>query len=267
MKIVQLSNCKMDLNFSPCRDWPKELPAIVCDGFVIAGFEATEGVEISGSLVDLIAGIYGNLTLPELSRLWVCLKRVNCTEGFSALAEKTGLRFSDQLVSLMEAIAALHLNWQNLLSEKNLSPRELSPLLCKAPASIYNELFGILRDLQASRNHIAQALELVTELELMGEHRWRAFHLKLDPWIEWLKSLRHPITSELTERLQDRFALLSWPNSIQHSIKRDSDAATLQIQFKVQSDRQLQSAIEGLSRIQKQAAEKELWKPSQYQTH
>lgn len=260
MDLCPISQCSNDLNFTPRRPWPEVLPAVAWDKTLVAGFGRREGLALNltektaNHFIDLFQAVHPSLGLAELARLHRALK-TNFPEMFkewkAPLFQIYGYRYSDRLDQLLTALAETPMSFQNLVDDKSLSPRDLSPLLAVENLKDLEKLLNELPQMMASRSEIARILDLFVDLLLMG--RPLSDILPTSPngglYLRRLESWRRPRTEGEDESWRKSVHQWPWPAQVEAKWQRFGDTSGLEINIRTTSPDDFQKKLETLLTI------------------
>ena len=254
--MVNISHCTNELNFMPRRPWPSVLPAFCWNGRLICGFDRLSGqaVELDGQgsvLLDGLKAIYPELGLAEVARLAGHLRRVEpgwFSEFGELLFQHFGLRLSDRLEQTLAILSETPLEFQNLVDEKKLAPRDLAPLLSLPSRVAFEPFLLAMTSLQASRSELVRILELGIELHLL-DHPMNDL---LPPsnngslYLRRLEKWRRPQALGQDEALKDKVTEWPWPAHVQAEWQRFGDQAGLEVKIRTTSPEDFQKKLEKL---------------------
>ena len=190
MHNLSVAQCSKDLNFNPRRLWPEALPAIAWQNQLLSGFERTGGLAIDVSessrsgLIASIKACHPELGLSELARLALRLQSWRpdlYLELRSGLATEYGLRWNERLEDSLQMLATTPMVFQDWVDEKKISARDLAPLLALNSTQDFAAFLTAIPVAQLSRNLGARALELGSELFLMGRQISDLLPTETDP--------------------------------------------------------------------------------------
>lgn len=261
MKIVDLSQCKTDLDFRPLKAWPVALPILTYGTQVIAGFNraaAGSALELDVHLPvhEYLASIYPALSATELLNLFFCLQHSGISFDSQALFSSFGFRFRESYVQLSQQMSA-ELQHRPLLrqwmAEKSLGFFEIETLLPfpDDPKSI-TWLTTFLK-FAPGRSDGVKALEAYKELHLLGQALEIPADAKCFADIQNdLFQKRYPLRSEQIRNMQDKTKKISWPKSAQTKWNFDVDQPALEVRLKVQSANDIEKILASWSTISQQ---------------
>ncbi len=256
MKITHVAQCNKDLNFGPRVPWPETLPAFSWRGYLLNGFNRTDGhvIELDENelLEKIWPDIYPKLSLMELSRFYHCVLKTGLAMEWSTFFFAYGIRFSEDVQNLVERIIALPPTVQNWCVLKDVSARDLAPLKALADWSAVMPWWWKMLGYEPSRTDGVRALEWIVDLTLMN--------VDLDPllagatnladWTKRLRSARYPLASEKDQANERLVKELPWPKKLEAKYVRHGDKAGFEVKLFVRSTPDLQKQIEGLQAVE-----------------
>ena len=246
--LLPSSSCKRDLHFEPQGYWPRGLPAVAVNGWILAGFEQDlvfnheVPSDQSQSITDLFCSLYVELTFAEITRLWSKSKSLSWFP-FESIAQHYRVQISPQFFDLAQRLLVLPLPFQLWCGLRKVHAGDLLPLLALDHLSgvesglVYFEtlLKGIV-DKQASKSLGVQILELGVELILLGKS-WTDLSgsqfsvWDAETWCKHLKDLRNPKASQQDETTSLKILNLPWPGSSQVKWTRSGDQSGIEVKL------------------------------------
>jgi hypothetical protein len=264
MENRDILQCDKSLDFGPRAGWPERLPAYAWpEGgrfYLLCGFEKKSGgaFALEGDLSSILKDIYQTLSLPELARLQVaCDKHLKRHVDLSPLA---GYRLPADWPALAKKISQTPREFQDWLSDKNVSPRELAFLkLVEAPS--VTPLFDAILKNNSSKSQGLMNLERACELYGMGHALERILSRAADgeAWARDLFALRNPTTATRDADRETRLKQLPWPAHTQIRWVRQGDQSGIEVRFHIFSEKDLDRQIHGLD-VVRQSMTESPWK-------
>ena len=173
---------------------------------------------------------------------------------------------NDNLTSIFEILLNAPQGFQNWVNEKQIGPRELSPLraVIKDRSQIHqnlhflNELYSRLTKFQPSRSIGVQALEWAIEIYMMQEDPFQdlSFDQSFDQWHSWLKEKRFSRRYQTKEYLEKQLKTVSWPRGSKVSIFEAGDKMGLEVRLQAADASELTQKAQTLTQTAAQLAQK-----------
>lgn len=226
----------------------------------MAGFDRTDGMVLSldeksaNHFIDFFQAIYPTLGVGELARFLSLLKNYSAelfAEWKAPLLKVYGYRDSDRLDGVLKVLAETPLAFQQLVDDKSLAPRELSPLLAVQDITKIELFLSELPNLTASRSELARVLDLFVDLflmdrplnDLMPTSSNGSLYLRL------LESWRRPKAEGQDEAWRKSVHEWPWPAQVEAKWQRFGDQSGLEIQIRTTSPDDFQKKLERLLTI------------------
>jgi hypothetical protein len=248
-----ISQCDRSLNFSPRAPWPKHQPALAVNKLVIGGFEQQRAlnhqIDPSDSplWIDLLCSAHRDLSFSEVSKL-IHLAHRHPAIPLEQCLIKWGWLPNDQFYAIAHQLERTPQEFQNWCADKRMGPMDLAPLL-SIPAEALPLICQTILEARLSKAHGTQALELLTELHLLGRSIPSSSQSS-EAWIAELKNLRHPETSRRDEVQKQKWAELPWPSLSQPRWIRRGDRSGIELKLFISHPHDLKKCLQSLSRIQ-----------------
>lgn len=256
------------LNFRPVTPWPAALPAISLNNLMIAGFDRTSGPALvrldpsNQALSELLRACYPKLLLAEGARLIHQLNSLNFS--IDSIWNLMGLKPSADHLRIFKLIIVLPVKVQNWIDERQLSPRDLSILLCFDSLEPLAPTLNLLAQRNLSRNLGAQILELSGELALMDQALPAPYSFERDPdgraWLAELEKQRRPRSSARDESRREELQSLPWPQQLKGQWRRQGDQSRLEVSLSAGSLQEWNRRLEDLSKMTPLLGQASLWK-------
>jgi len=264
MRIIDLSQCKTDLDFKPIRSWPALLPIFAYKGQKLVGFEGQEDSPAQAghrialeypeaiSFADVLVTLYEKLSGAELLHLCALIQKLWPDQGLEQkVLQAFGFRVRDSLAKLLDWYTKLPTSYQTWLKSKDLGFNELEALrlipIDSGPGRFVDHLLGW----QPSRSDGFRALEMYGDLRGFGESPESLEALLHEPTLEAtlnkLFSLRYPERHKRMQSMQKKSKQLPWPRNTQTRWDFQSDRPSLEVRLKVHSATELERASQQLS--------------------
>lgn len=269
MDLLDITQCKKDLDFKPLHKKTDSLPSIAWNTYLITGFDRTHGtvLNIKTPLPQLLKDCYPNLSFAEISRF---LERLESIEPlyFELKADILAayhLKDHPELDELIHIVLSLGFQHQNWLAEKQMTPRELYPLrllLRQKPteaAEFIAKCCDLMRQKKATKAQAVKILELATDLFLMGQDPINEVARTAEIWLRFLEHKRYPQTRSFDVTQEEKVKRLPWPSHVQAKWIREGDHAGIEVKFNIHNSTELNKMIEGLESLSSQLNE-DLWK-------
>ncbi len=269
MDLLDIAQCKADLDFKPCQSSKDSLPSIAWNKYLITGFERTSGtvINLSAPLPNLLKDCHPSLTLPEIARFLEKLKTLKDDYWIvdeDEVLRKYSLINHPELHEIFSLIQLLPLELQNWISEKNMSPKELYPLrsiLKRSPVTAIGfmfDLFNAFKVRKASRVQAARTVELSIEPFLAGQNIWPKTGISQDTWIHGLEKMRQPQNTTDDARSQ-AVQSLSWPSNVQARWVGEGEMSGVEVKFSVHNAAEFEKFVKDLELMSPQLKDK-VWK-------
>ncbi|MFN3455145.1 MAG: hypothetical protein ACK41T_09325 [Pseudobdellovibrio sp.] len=112
---------------------------------------------------------------------------------------------------------------------------------------------SLISEHRLSYSESLKYLEMINDLILMGhdEALFEQSH-DLNLWINHLKRLRYPATTERDDLLKEKFEKLPWPYGSKTKFERRGDRAGVELKMFITSEADLIKAIASLERVKEQ---------------
>jgi hypothetical protein len=249
------------LDFEPLRPWPRALPTISYDGYLLTDFRplSTEPAkplfEVHSTEVsfgDAFVSCYPVLSLPELARLYKGLEPSPFFGSFAAIAERCcGLKSNETLISVLEKLVQTPRPFQAWVSQRGLAPRDLAILNSLGLMDLLalaEDIFLTIARLELTRSQGAQALEKALELFLLKTPLSEILEpaVSADAWLKALEKARKPQAWKRQGQAQAKMETLPWPAYIQARWLRQGDEGQVEVKFQFSSNSDFKRKIEGL---------------------
>lgn len=260
MVITSITQRDIGLDFQPRKGWPEAFPAFAWRGQLLTGFTRTESVVIDlfelrqGTLIECLLSCYPELGLAELARLSTNLHSV-WPETFLDIREGLyrayGLKWSERLEDTFKVLSQLPLKFQEWVDVKKLGARDLSPLLALDDAKTFTPFLQALADLEISRHEGVKALELGTELFLMGRPLNDILPTQKNGtvYLRQLEKWRKPNALQGDEQWQEEVTKWPWPAHVQAQWQRFGDQSGLEIKIRTTSPEDFHKKLKQMSSI------------------
>lgn len=255
-----LGDCNKSYDFKPLKEWPLKLPLFSWDSELLCGFNVKSTSKNQNvinlktghtQLADLIAFIYPQLTLSELARLYSKLHTLFVIEDWDYFFSLYKLRFCDNLTSLLELLVQTPLSFQLWVSQKQVQTREINSLKCVSNIYDLTAFFHMFSELNPTRSQGIQILELFIELFEMKYPKNDLLELmKGSPDLVQtkLQELRHPISTEKKNNLENRLKHVFKVNGVDAHSKRFGDKSGVEIKFFSESNKDFQIRLSSLNK-------------------
>jgi hypothetical protein len=256
----QIAQCDKKFDFQPSSTWPKALPVYCWKGIQLNAWSrqdefAIDLFELNGSnFHDSVYAAYPTAGLAELARMHSVLQ-----EYFLALLIDTAeplfslysLRWCERLQMTLKALVQTDRAFQDWVDQKRVGTRELSPLLAVPNIKAFDPILVHLIKLNGTKTQVLQALELMTELNLMGHDLSDVAPTEnnLSSYIERLEKWRRPLTSKSDEGWREQVSRWPWPAQVQGQWLRFGDQAGLEIKMRTTSPQDFHKKLERLLSI------------------
>ncbi len=261
MQIATIAQCAKDLDFQPRTQWPQALPAIAWKGQLLTAFEreaTAPAIDVNDlqrtDLIESMKACYPAMGLGELARFIFKLERVwpdlfiELREGLNKAYD---YRWSDRLSETMQALRRTPFSFQAWVDDKHVSPRDLSPLLALPELKAFLPFLEAMSTLPLTRSEGVRALELGTELFLMGrsltdilptQNNAAAYLRQLEKW-------RRPETTMMDDQWRTDVERWPWPSQVQGQWKRFGDQSGLEVNIRTTSPEDFNKKLERLLSI------------------
>jgi len=259
-KLINLANCKRNLDFNPESPWPELLPLYCYEDELLCGFNRTtidpetKVISLEGqSLPILIKTIHPNLSFPEVARLVEKLslsldKTKDCTNEVWNLY---GYHARENLIILAQKITQLPRDIQRWLSQKKFSPQDLAPLRALNDLKIMNDFWDELLISNPSKSEGVKWIELLVELLLM-DFKFEQIHpngikmnsvsgensttscsqsLSTSLWLSHLQALRYPLSTNQDLLAETKVRSLHWPAKSEARWSRRGDRSGIELKL------------------------------------
>jgi hypothetical protein len=267
-QLRQISQCTTALDFLPQASWPESLPAVAINGYLIAGFKQslvfdhTLDWEDQEAVSGLFRSLYFELSTCEFARLWKASRHVP-QFSLPSIFAKFQIRWNSNTEKLCEIISKLPLEFQNYCSEKKWSFGDFQPLAA-SQGLILSPFFLRIVEMNMSRSQSVLALELVVDLLLMGKSPVEILPQDQlnsgESWIETLRLLRYPQTSQKDDWASRQVEQLPWPGTAQAKWTRQGDRAGIELKLFVSNPTDFKKYLQSLSVVQEALEKEGPWK-------
>lgn len=251
-----------DLDFAPRSPTPAIFPLFVWNNWALNHFSAPMTPSLirqdvsAQPLESALQQIYPQLNFAELSRLYRRLKLAELSFSPETLFSFYNFRFDSRLEKILDVFEKLPLEFQNWCGDREVSPRDISPLTALPDPQVLNDFFTLVHESASfSRSQMAQALELLVELSLM-KNSWSVLTPAdvtkpnwPDFWLLTLKSLRFPVTTEKDQEQKDQWNTLPWSKDFSTKWTRSGDKSGLEVKFTLTSKSDLEKKLSALQRV------------------
>lgn len=261
------TQCNKRLDFRPVTPWPTGLPGVAFDGWVVSGFDRDLFLNYAWDRQDplaftgLFSSVHPYLSFAELARLIPMI--IDCREiDIENLISYYGYKDKIQFSLVGEKLTQLPPEFQDWAARRRLSPKEFAPLLSTEITADLRLAFAEIVRRDLTRQEGTRAIELVTELLLMGHREPVAQSLKADRWLDTLQHLRHPQATKQDESAQTWVLDQSWPRHSQIRWVRQGDQSGLEVKMIIRNPQDLEKSKDSLDRIEKifEQAPDHLWR-------
>lgn len=250
-------HCEESLNWSLSTKWPETLPALHWQGLRIAGapdkmaFEACHEEADSPTLAALLFDVFPELSLYNLSELRSELLRLGLFEAtWPELIEKYHFHNPIRLEKLLDLLSQTSKAFCKWTEEKKLGPRDLGILWAIPDILPHQWIFDKIAKDNPSKSIGVQCIEYAVELSLMGVNpEEMQSHTPSHQWVNQLKKLRYPMSTEKDLDQSEKASLLPWPKESRVSWERKGDRTGIQLQLQFKNQEELSNTIRHLTRV------------------
>lgn len=248
------------MNFMPREEWSPLLPAIAWRGHLIAGFNHSGfAIDQSGhEIADLFRELYPSVSLVELARIyrnWTLLvanQNKAWIRFWPKLQKHYGFKDSENFRSFLIMLLQTPLKFQEWISQKNPSYKELSILTQLEDISSFKTFLVKFEELKLSRSEGCSALELAIEVHLIQNLDIR--HLLPQEtenkilWLQRLRKLRFPNTDQLDRHKKNEIEKLSLPQFVRAKWTRIGDESGVELKFLAKNSKDLENKLNAVKR-------------------
>lgn len=239
-----------DLDFKPRQPSPEFCPPFVWQGWALNHFQGTTATPIEvQDFETTFHYLYRQLSLPEAARLVTAAEQKSIAIDWPRLFKLYQMGWNDRFYQLLKALLTTPPRFQDWVTEKQASAKDLMPLLSIKSAEQRNDLLLVFMTLPMTRSEGVNALELLVELVLL-DTLLTQLQPQLDEtvkmWTERLHRMRFPRTQAAESSCQKELMDLPWSKSYQTRWVRQGDRSGLEIKFTVHSLTDLQNKIQNL---------------------
>ena len=259
MKLVQVDHIPRRLNFGSNQQWPKELPSICWREILLTEAEHGDLCIDQGheSLINLFTGIYPDLTLPELARIYrfwthnLDFKDLEWQNFWADLCIKHNLRDGESLRETLLRILETPIEFQNWLTLRKSTAKDVQIL--RELESIEGIIPGLhcIVEKKCTKSQGSQALEWLSELILLDRLDQNLFETPEDQnaelWLKAIKRSRYPNSSQEDSNMKGKVRSLPWPQFASVDWVRKGDQSAVDIHFHFTDLRDLENKIRGLA--------------------
>lgn len=258
-QLISIKQCVNRLDFKPLSPWPKGLPSVAIQGYVIAGF-STEGFVFnhqvdpkSEEAFEIWKSVHPELSFAECARLATLLTDSPWTA--EQLLGLWGFTCRDQQLLAASWLLEQTETFQNWAAQKKLSPADIAPLRIVAQEKLNPFLERVL-SLDLSKSFALQLLELSTDLLFFEEdpekilEQWPRSKNEIEVGLRKLKALRFPQTTQSDQALEGQMKQLPWPGTSQAKWVRQGDRAGIELKLFVSQPSDLKKYLVSLERVQ-----------------
>lgn len=259
-----ISQCSVELDFQPLTAWPQSLPALAINSYVVAGFQQELAfdhkvdLEDKQKMADLFKSVHSEISFAECAKL---IKLSQNLDWFpiNEILGKLGWHANQNFFSTAEKLVQAPIGFQKWCAEKKLGPMDLAPLN-SIDIDQLKFIFLDILNLEASKNWGTKALELGTELILLGKNKSdiQAQNLlkkenlsrqDLETWVQALETLRFPETQKRDQTFKDKLTALPWPGSSQAKWTRHGDQSGVELKLFVTQPADLKKYLNSLEKV------------------
>ncbi len=280
-RLVEIAHCNKDLNFEPQSLWPTIWPAFAYKDSLLTGFERSSGlaIQLDAELGECLLSVYPKLTLSEIARLKPKLSPYMNQSQFADWLYKMDLRPSEDLTAILDLLPSLPKTFQDWIQTKDLSSRDLSPLLIASrqlsPDLLLNHLNQIAQQFKTSetsnpisKSESVQILELTLELltrdsSTSDVQRFKTLMRETQEssqqWLSRLRAIRNPVTAARDLNRELKLTQLTRPKGSQVRWVRVGDQAGIELRLWLTSSQATKDTLESLKKMATEA-EESIWK-------
>lgn len=243
-------------NFTPYHKGPTSLPPISWRGYKLTGFEKKDLVSFevhNESLAAVLKDLYPDLSLVELIRLKQCINKldhlIDAQCVWIEILSKYNIRWTDQVDQTLKQLNDSPISFQKWVREKKVSFYDLTIFRSMNLISEFSSILNFLSEQQFSKSEGLQCLELATELKLIGLDDCAILNFNCKSWLDHLKSLRFPQTTQNDQKSQDLIKKLPWPKRTKVKWLRDGDQSKIEILLELRSKKDFKELLDGLKKV------------------
>ena len=165
-----------------------------------------------------------------------------------------GMRWNDDLKKTLPLRFSGSL--ENVLSEKDLRPREMAPLLL-VPEALRSEVLEWIFSTTATRSQISRLIELLSEIVAMSDNaaeRLRALKNATnsttqnpDLWVRNLEALRFPHTFRRDKESAENLKNLDLPLRVKADHKRQGDETRVELKISAKTPTEMKRLLADLT--------------------
>ncbi len=246
--------CTRRLDFRPVSPWPKGLPGVAFDGWIVSGFERDLFLNYRWdrknpqSFTELFTAVHPHLSFAELARL--CPMILDCQDiNLETLTSYYGYKDKVQFSLVGEKLGQLPIEFQDWASRRRLSPMELAPLISIEVTDDLRTVVAELVQQDLTRQEGARTLELAIELILMGQAPAVVQVLKSERPFEKLQQLRNPKSTATDQNAQAWVLDQTWPRQSHIRWVRQGDQSGLEVKMIIRNPQDFEKSKDSLERI------------------
>ncbi len=254
MNLIAYNDCQKSLDFQPDTIWPKYWPAFAWENKLVSGFNNKNQVVLNFTSEDvnflyLFHHCHPQLSLSEMGRIllrWNKTKKpvFSWKEFFSLykLSQNT-----DFLIQQLKIFMSTPHSFQNWVNKKKLHPAELRVLNSIKNTKPIHFILEWIAGQNLSHALGMKALELSTELFLMGYQTDKILNPNISPEeaILEMEKKRKPFSFSL-DQTKKKHLKTTWPSHVTARWHRKGDQAGLEIKMWCRNQEDLEKKLIGV---------------------
>ncbi len=249
---------KINLDFKPCRAWPKALPAYVWGDYTLCGFKSETELPLNTAntaFLEAFYAIYPQLTFPEHSRFYNLASQLDSSLPFTwqEYFQAYKMRWCENLKENLLIMSSLPAHFEEWCSNKDVKQRDLAIFRSIKDIKICQPILDELVTLNANKNTGMQILETSIELLLMGKPIdllvFKTEAISAEQWAKRLYRIRYPMSTMNDEAQSQKVKQLPWPQKVQAKWIRVGDESGVEIKFFIKDTTDLDKRLSGLNYV------------------
>jgi len=260
--------CNKLLDFSEEQPWSEILPGYRWGRLALTPCDSRDTLDLKANNTDFVAiftAIYPRLSFIELARLHRLLAEdelshsTKLTESdWAHLFKSYGYQLNESLRKSLRLAAKLPEQFQTWCHQRSVAARDLAPLVALKDIALIEPFLAKIVSANLKKNAGIPIVELTCDLILMevsSNRLTQQFQSEPKYWIQNLKCLRYPMTSEKDSTLNSMLESAPQPQNIKCNWNRQGDSARLNINFSAQNPKEMLNKLEALKKWTETLAE------------
>lgn len=255
MTLLPISQCENNLDLPRKSAWQEPLPPLAVNGLLVTPLSnpAPETVvSLSADLATTLHALYPSASWYELLRLRDSGRFDE--DSWTSFLGLYGMRWNDDLKKTLPLRFPRSI--EERLSEKDLGPREVAPLLLLSEPSRLKVLEWIFSS-AATRSQTSRLIELISEVAAMEGNSSQGLQALRDQfkesppipdlWVKKLEAVRFPQTFRRDQERVARLKSLDLPLRVTADHKRLGDETSVELKISARAPGELKRILDDLS--------------------